>query len=280
MSLCCIETRYALAIIAACAISPASFLPDSAAEERPADQWPIRLQLLSSDKQAPLAGIEVVVTEGYGSDQKKFGPFITDEAGTIRAQLPVGFYSLHLKSQKELPYLPVEAHWNQRSRGPRPDLSLRVTDSGAEKWLDGKRRDNGVPPAAAPEDATRIVYRLLPACELVLRAIDAESGQGLAGARFYTENALGEEWAHDIQGENLGAKPLQDDAQADVKNDATDSEGIFRRLVGANANFTYGVASAPPGYEHLGGGREFEIPIIHGQRRAEHGFKFRQDKTR
>src|SRR5687768_1525036 len=96
--------------------------------------------------------------------------------------LPPAFYTLHLSSAKEWPFLRVEQLWNGRHRRHAPSLNLRVTESGAEKWLDGDRREEGYESPAQPGAAPRITYTLLPACELVLRAVDAETGDGLPGA--------------------------------------------------------------------------------------------------
>jgi hypothetical protein len=246
----------------------------SAADKTESDLRSVNLYLLGGDKETPLADVDVEVTNGHGQQQKRFGPFKTDKAGMINVKLPPGFYSLDLKSEKELPWLPVEVLWNKKSRRPRPDLSFRITDSAVEKWLDGNRQDKGYNPPAKPGGAPNIKYVLLPACELVLRAVDAETGKGLAGAKFYTENALAEDWAHSIEGQNLGANVVQEGKQGDGNANATDSEGNFRRLVSANAGFKYGIEVAPPGYEPVKPNPEVEIDITYGLRRAEHVFKF------
>ena len=56
----------------------------------------------------------------------------------------------------------------------------------------------------------------------------------------------------------------------------TDSDGVFRRLVSANAGFTYGIWKPPAGYEEVKPRREVEIDIVYGQRKAEHVFKLRR----
>lgn len=247
-------------------------LPVDAADKPQADRRAVELRFLGDDKQVPLADIEVLVTNGYGDQQKKFGPYTTDKSGTVSVSLPPGSYSLHLTSKKDLPYLPVEVLWNKESRGPQPDLSLSVKATGVEKWLRGDRQDAGYEAPAKPTDAPRITYTLLPACELVLRAVDADSGKGIAGAKFYTENAVGEEWAHSIENQNVGGKSIPDDS----KENATDSEGYLRRLVSANANFLYGVEIVPPGYELVEPRGEVEIEVVYGKRHAEQVFKFRR----
>lgn len=123
-----------------------------------------------------------------------------------------------------------------------------------------------------------MTYTLLPGCELVLRAVDAENGKGLAGAQFYTENALGEEWAHPIDGHNLGAKDADIDGKIDPKEYLTDKEGNFKRLMGADGNYTYGVQAAPAGYELVEPLNEVSFDIPFGKRRVEQVFKFRPVK--
>lgn len=235
-----------------------------------------QLRFVGGDKKVPLADVELLVTEGYGDQQKKFGPFRLDATGTTTVKLWPAFYELHLSSKKELPFLHVEELWNKHSRGLGPRMCLYVTETGVEKWLMGKRQPSGETPAAEPGQPPLITYTLLPACELVLRAIDADTGQGLTGARFYTENAVGEDWAHAIDGENLGAVVQRSKEPGDPKVDATDKDGAFRRLVGANAGYTYGVEVPPAGYELVAPLEEVTIDINYGQRHAEQTFRFRR----
>jgi hypothetical protein len=60
------------------------------------------------------------------------------------------------------------------------------------------------------------------------------------------------------------------------KANRTNKNGNFRRLIGANAGFKYGVEHAPPGYEEVKPRREVEIDIPYGRTHAEHVFKFRR----
>ncbi|MDP1562167.1 MAG: M56 family metallopeptidase [Pirellulaceae bacterium] len=234
----------------------------------------VEIRLVGGPNSEPLPKVKVEFTSG-GSDRKSFGTFTTDDAGLLKASLPVGFYYLHLTSDQELPYLPVEYLWDKESRGPRPDLSLNVTKSGVEKWLAGKKRDEGYEPPAEPNNLPRITYRLLPACELTLRAADADTGEGLPGVEFYEENAVGEDWAHAICGQNIRSIFSWDREPVAAAANHTDQDGNFRRLVSANAGFTYGVWKPPAGYEAVTPG-EVEIDIRYGQLRAEHIFKFRR----
>lgn len=234
-----------------------------------------QLRFVGGDKQVPLADVELRITEGYGDQQKTFGPFRLDAAGTTTVKLPLAFYELRLSSKKELPFLHVEELWNKQSRGPGPRMCLYVTEKGVEKWLMGERRPDGEMQPTEPGQPALITYTLLPACELLLRAIDADTGQGLAGVQFYTENAVGEDWGHAIDGENLGAAVERSKQPRDPKQYDTGRDGTFRRLVGANAGYTYGVEVIPAGYELVAPLEEVTIDIKYGQRRAEQTFRFR-----
>jgi hypothetical protein len=269
----------AILLLAASAGNALSGTTAAADDEKASERRTVSLRFVGFGKKLPLAKIKVVAMIGYGDEEKKFGPFETDDEGTVEVKLPPGFYHLYLSSDKELPYLPVEALWNGRQRASGPDLSLFVKETTAEKWLGGTRREAGEEPATGPATGPggvpRVNYTLLPACELVLRAVDADTGEGLAGAEFYTENAVGEEWAHRIKGANLGAKIVRDKDDVPAKENLTDDKGNFRRFVGANGGYMYGVTRAPPGYEEADP-EEVEIPIHWGKPHAEHVFKFRK----
>jgi hypothetical protein len=245
--------------------------------DQSANERKVELRFVGGEKQVPLDALVVTVTHGYGSEQKTFGPYRCDKAGSTTVSLKPGFYSLHLKSEKEVSYLPVEAAFSGRSRTTRPDLSLRIMGSDVEKWINGKRRDEGYEPASKEREHPRITYTLLAGCELVLRAVDAETGKGIAGASFYTENALGEDWAHQINGENLGAKIVSKGKERDAAN-TTDKDGNFKRYIGANAGYKYSVEFAPDGYELVEPRAEVEIDVTYGKARAEQVFKFRKKR--
>jgi hypothetical protein len=250
---------------------------DDAAEPR-GEQTTVRLHFVGADDNQPIAGLHVLVTQGHGSQQKTFGPFAANETGTAEATLPLGFFSLQLQADKEIPYLPVEAAWNKRSRTTRPDLSLAVRKSGVEKWSDGKRREEGTEMPSQPGKSPRITYKLLRACELKLRAIDAETGDGLQGVEFYTENALAEDWGHDIDNDTIALKRDKGSPPPPPATNATDEKGNFRRLVSANAGYKYGVAKPPAGYVQTEPVGEVEVDVRYGQKSAEHVFKFRRGK--
>jgi hypothetical protein len=57
--------------------------------------------------------------------------------------------------------------------------------------------------------------------------VDADTGEGIPGVRFATENAPAELWAIPILGDNLGAR--QDEPAA---NETADKDGYLVRYVG------------------------------------------------
>lgn len=253
-------------------------LPFARGDEPRIDARAVTLRFVGGDDRVPLAGAQVLVTEGYGSQQKRFGPYRLNDTGSATIHLPPGFYGLHLSSDKEWPYLPVERLWTKQARTTRPDLSLYMTETAVEKWLDGKAREEGFEPAAQPGGPPRVTYALLPGCELTLRAVDAETGEGLPGVTFYTENALAEDWGRPIVGENLGAKSPAARGAEPAKEELTDDTGRFRRRVGANAGYTYGVETIPAGYELVEPRAEVTIDIRYGTPRAEQVFRFRKKR--
>lgn len=98
-------------------------------------------------------------------------------------------------------------------------------------------------------DALEVVMLVDRACELILRAVDSETGKGIAGVRFDRERALAELWAEpvvsDILGSNQKAETL------------TDADGSVRFLVGS-ATWSYMILKYPEGYGSI-------VPIAESQ---------------
>ncbi len=83
---------------------------EQSAEELGKQAHTMLLRFVGGEKLEPLTGLQVKITNGnYGDTQKNFGAFTIDNSGTIKVSLPIAHYDLHLKSDKELPYLDVEA---------------------------------------------------------------------------------------------------------------------------------------------------------------------------
>lgn len=87
------------------------------------------------------------------------------------------------------------------------------------------------------------------ACELVLHAVDSETGKGIAGVRFDRERALAELWAEPVVSDILG--PQQN------SETLTDANGDARFLVGS-ATWSYMILKYPDGYDSI-------VPIAESQ---------------
>ncbi len=281
-------------------------------EKADAAKQSVEVRLVGGPKAELLPNVQVEFMTGYGSNRKSFGTFTTDEAGWLKASLPVEFYELDLKSEKEWPYLPFEKCWTGNRGGYTTPLSVFVTDKKAdaggssrtrersdrslttpakgssgrtlevEKWLGGYRRARGFEPATN-EHPARITFTLEPAVELVLRAVDIETGKGLAGAEFYEIDSGGENPAHPVYDENLGGKFPYDstfgyDSQVETEPAyLTDNDGDLRRWVGErNSSTEFGVRKAPTGYKLVEPKAELSVLTELGQARAEQVFKFRR----
>lgn len=93
-------------------------------------------------------------------------------------------------------------------------------------------------------DEAEVVILLDRACELTLRAVDSESGVGLAGVEFHRENAAGEMWAAPVTSDILGI-----DAK-ERQGAVTDAEGNSRFLVGPQT-WSYMIGRFPNGYRRI-----------------------------
>jgi hypothetical protein len=207
----------------------------------------VSVQFLGGAKKVPLEGVKVSLfrsTGNYSQDKKKATTTgTTDKAGAAAFALAPGRYYVDIASEKEFPYLhlPVgyDGHPHHFSR------SIAVGADGAQAFS----------------------FNLADACKLTLRAVDADTGRGLAGVRFVTENALGEVWGIDIEGDNLGAKPVGKDGRR------TDKDGFVTCLLGPRPGYTY-FGWSPRGYEPVGRW-EVELPTPNGTAKKEHTFQFR-----
>lgn len=235
----------------------------------------MEVRLVGGPKNEPLSKLNVEFTSGHGSDRKSFGTFTTDDAGWIRTTLPVGFYYLHLSSEQERPYLAFEKFWTGDGQGLSRSLNVRVTETEVEKWLDGKRRESGFE-AATKDRPARITFTLEPAIELVLRAIDLETGKGISGVEFYEEVAAGEDWAHPIYAENIGTKFTYHTVATKEQKNLTDKEGYLRRWISDQTDETKFGAWKMPGYELIEPKGEISLPVNLGQKRVEQNFRFRR----
>ncbi len=105
-------------------------------------------------------------------------------------------------------------------------------------------------PLSDRHEAVMLVDR---ACELTLRAVDSQTGKGIAGVRFDRERALAELWAspvvNDILGRHRNGETL------------TDEDGYVRFLV-SPATWSYMILKYPESYNSIvpiDGRQEVEI---------------------
>jgi len=127
------------------------------------------------------------------------------------------------------------------------------------------------------EPKEQMVDLVLPdPCELVFRAVDVDTGEGIAGFGFVMENPAGEVWADPILNDTI--KPAGERAKLDAQEESelTDEQGYFRRLRGPwHEKWTYFVNVSPDGY--LRASRtQVKIDTSLGKKRAEHTFLFRR----
>jgi len=93
-------------------------------------------------------------------------------------------------------------------------------------------------------DNENVVILVDRACQLTLRAVDAQTGVGIPGVQFDRERAAGELWAQLIVPDNLGGNP------AAYEKVTTDQDGYFRCLVGPYP-WSYMLHGRPPGYKGI-----------------------------
>lgn len=220
------------------------------AETAPRERRNVHWVFTGGDEQRPLPGLHLSVLTAEGAPDALIAVGQTDEQGVFERTLPVGNYHLRLSSDREFPYLPATS-----------DPALRASPWGARVRVEPRA------------EANSLAINLLESCELVLRAVDVETGEGIPHVRFYTENAAGEYWADDVRGDNLGYRP-QGAAEGE-NHELSDQQGYFRRGVGPHPGYVYG-AWTPQGYRLAEGEHEVELDTSFGKQRVEHVFRFQK----
>jgi hypothetical protein len=213
----------------------------------------VTVTFLGGAKKVPLDGLKVSIRKHTGdwTDDRRRKPLTdgkTDKDGAVRFALADGYYYVDIESEKELPYLYLPA-----GHKGHPSVYDRIIKVGKEAVFE---------------------FNLADACKLTLRAVDADTGEGIPGVEFVTENALGEYWAETITGDNLGARPAGKGKQD--KNLKTDKDGNFVRFVGPRPGYTYYVWSAPKGYAVPAAFGEVELKTPLGTEKVEHVFKIKK----
>lgn len=125
-------------------------------------------------------------------------------------------------------------------------------------------------PSADEHEVVMLVDR---ACELVLRAVDSETGKGIAGVVFERENAAGERWQQSIDPDILGGRHVQ-------QSTITDADGYFRCLV-SSYPWSYIIQKYPEGYDSIvpiDGRQEVEIETPVGGK-VEYTFRLVESRS-
>jgi len=211
----------------------------------------VRIRILGGAEKKPLEGIELTVTP---SGRKESVTATTQEDGGASFKLLPGSFRLGLIAAEELPYLPISR-----------------TEAGSYQ--------SGISVADTPGNQ-QIEYRLADACQMILRAVDAGTGRGVAGVVFATENAEGEYWAQPIRTDTLGP-PKSRRGRIGLKHESlrTDEQGYFRRHLGSRPGWTYFIWSTPPDFESVRPGEQVKVATPPGKRKAEHTFLVRRTKA-
>lgn len=211
----------------------------------------VTIRILGGKKKKPLKSIDVTANRQRRKDAAAKGT--TDLAGEVRMKLTPGHYYIALASESEVPYLTIP-------------VGYAAHPATYSRWIRVK----------AEADSQEFTFNLADACQVTLRAVDVETGRGIPGVVFATENATAEQWAQPIDGDNLGAERIPVSALR-LKPDSmkTDKDGVFQCLLGPCPGWTYFVWNAPDEYEEVQRD-EVEIDTSNGRRTAEYTFKLRR----
>lgn len=216
-----------------------------------AEDKKVSVKFVGGAKKVPIEGLKVTLRRSTGdwtADLKnRVADGKTDEEGAVGFTLKDGAYYVDIDSDKELSYLGLPVGYKGH-----PVHYGRTIKVG---------------------DKTSFEFNLADACKLTLRAVDADTGEGIPGVTFVTENALGEYWALPINGDNVGAKIVEKLTDDSLK---TDKDGNFVRFVGPRSGWTYYVWSVPKGYAIPDAYGEIELKTPLGTERVEHVFRLKK----
>jgi len=204
--------------------------------------------MLGGEARKPLAGLDVTVRfagkEVHGT---------TEADGGASFELVPGHHDVSFTSPRALPYLRLD----------RMDYEYRRS-----KW-------RSVSLSNKPKEQT-IDLVLADPCELVFRAVDVDTGEGIAGFGFAMENPAGEVWADPILNDTIKPEGERAKVDSEEESELTDEQGYFRRLRGPwHEKWTYFVNESPDGY-YRASRTQVKIDTSLGKKRAEHTFLFRR----
>jgi beta-lactamase regulating signal transducer with metallopeptidase domain len=204
----------------------------------------LRVRIVDSRDASPIAGVTVEAVRWEDPRGKAVDGVTTTNADGIARfnDLDAIRYHWRLSAKAELPYI-------------------------------GDWRSSGA-------DAEEVVIPLRRACELILRAVDDETGRGIPGVKFGREHGGGELWLQVIVPDTLGSRrPVRSSFERKAGLPAeeeyeTDTEGYYRCLVG-RLTWGYRVYQYPKGYDSIvpiNGCHEVGIATPSGQR-VEYTFR-------
>ena len=218
------------------------------ARGRAAGVLDVGFRMLGGEERKPLAGLELTVRF-----KEKEVTATTLKDGIALFQLGSGVYDVSFTSPRALPYLRFD----------------RMSESRRSRWRSVHLNDR------PPEQTIDLV--LADPCELVLRAVDAETGEGIAGVGFARQNLAGEFWYDPIVNDTVVPESEAGErAKVDRRDKSvlTDAQGYLRRLVGPwHEGWTYWVDVRPKGYDSPASAR---IDTSLGKKRVEHTFVLRR----
>jgi hypothetical protein len=196
------------------------------------------VRLIDSQTAEPISGVIVQVENDEGSQVYQIAAErLTDKEGFAKFDgLEIMRYRLRLKATTPVPYIPTISY-----------------------------------PGAA--DVDEVVVLLKRACELSLRAVDSETGEGIQGVQFARERAEAEFWADAVVSDTIA---VDRDKQ---KNTLTDQAGYAHFLVGPE-KWSYMILKFPEGYNSIvpiNGGYETAIETPLGGK-VEYTFQLSKTK--
>ena len=190
------------------------------------DQSPIPLQIhvVGGEKAMPLGGIKVSIWPGTSLNQvweeKPQAWAETNTKGIARTRLLPGRYVFDVSCRRELPYLHQSGRFQVSESNTPTELKIQLSDP----------------------------------CQLTLRALDIDSGEGVAGVTFAKERPYDEHWAEGVASNTLGKTKYNLQHQVPLKGRLfeTDKTGTYRVQTAERIPWWYSVWTMPKGYTVAG----------------------------
>jgi hypothetical protein len=209
-----------------------------------AEDKKVAITFLGGTKKIPLEGLKVTIRKHTGDwsvdREKTLSEGKSDKAGTASFTLADGWYYVEITSGKELPYLNIPAGYKEY-----PGYYSRMVKVGREQAFE---------------------FNLADSCKLTIRAVDADTSEGIPGVSFQMLSQTAESGGAVI-GDNLGVDRKKQGEET------TDKDGYLVRYMGPWDGYTYFAWPTPKGYVAVGD-VEAVIPTPLGTAKAEHVFKF------